>query len=129
MSVSPISTLDTGTLQPTYAADPTSWDTTPTSGSNKPVTSGGVYTAINEDTGWLTLQDGITYRKKNGLVCVYVNLSGNNIPTMSANTWTEICTMPSDYRPQNERAVGAFWARATSGAAYTSYFVDIISNG
>ena len=46
MSVSPISTLDIGTLQPTYAADPTAWDTTPTSGSNKPVTSEAIYTAL-----------------------------------------------------------------------------------
>ena len=30
---------------PTYTADSTAWDTTPTANSTKPVTSGGIYTA------------------------------------------------------------------------------------
>lgn len=32
--------------QSTYSSDSTQWDTTPTNGSTKPVTSGGVYSAI-----------------------------------------------------------------------------------
>lgn len=45
-----ISTLNTavGNKVNTYASDPTQWDTTPTSGSSKPVTSGGVYSMINQ---------------------------------------------------------------------------------
>ena len=32
---------------PSYAGDATAWDTTPTNASTKPVTSGGIYTAVN----------------------------------------------------------------------------------
>ncbi len=41
----------------TYTADATYWDTSPTSASNKPVTSGGVYTALGNKADVSALSD------------------------------------------------------------------------
>ena len=39
---------DLSDRQPTYSGDSSQWDTTPTANSTKPVTSGGVYSALEQ---------------------------------------------------------------------------------
>lgn len=54
--------------QATYTADSTAWDTTPTTNSTKPVTSGGIYTALDDKVNKTTTASQIYATDNNSTV-------------------------------------------------------------
>jgi len=48
------------------------------------------------DTGWKSAGDGVSYREKNGIVCVVGESITIAIP---ANVYTTVGTLPADARP------------------------------
>lgn len=68
----------------TYTADATYWDTSPTSASNKPVTSGGVYTALSNKADASALSDKLnTYASDSTQWDVTPTAASNNPVTSS----------------------------------------------
>lgn len=78
--------------------DVLTFDTTPTNGSQNPVTSDGVYDAIGQATAktdWVNSSlSGIKCRKRAGFVQVYFNVG---VPLTSA--YENIATLPNGYIP------------------------------
>ena len=53
----------------------------------------------NNDSGWKTLSEGISYRKKNGIVMVFIEGVAS-----SATSGTQVLgTLPSGYRPDRNK--------------------------
>ena len=111
------------------AVQPTlSWDTTPTSGSTKPVTSGGLYTAlVARSTETVTLNSAITvesgwpnYLRKVGKV-VMMEIRIKTPATVTANQ--AIGTLPDGYAPlltYHVAAVGAWAKNSTAPVGISS---------
>lgn len=56
----------------------------------------------DEDTGWLTLQAGVQYRKKNGIVYVHVEFAQADIPSGGGSGWIGLNIsnpLPTGFRP------------------------------
>lgn len=70
---------------------------TPINSSNLNQLQTNVENAINDDTGWLDLNDYIKYRKKNGIVfvCGY----GKNEFKVGNGFYTTVGTLPEGFRP------------------------------
>ena len=70
-----------------------------------------------EDTGWLTLNSYVTYRKKNGIL--YVNgvyPYSNDIPNLTRG-WQTLATLPVGFRPSSAIAfIGGYISNTTSKA-------------
>ena len=97
MSASPLSTLDTGKLQLSYAGDSTQWDSAPTQSSNKPVTSGGLYDQINKLYSQEIENIGTFYRAGN-VVQFYALKNLNQGTTIAGFQTLKICDIPAGYR-------------------------------
>lgn len=68
----------------TYAANANAWDAVPTEGSNKPVLSGGVYTAIKNTFGDLIL--GVTTTEiTDGATTNPITIGGNSVTAVKSN--------------------------------------------
>ena len=93
-----------GTAELAEKQDKLTFDTTPTTGSNNPVTSGGVADAITQSTAsgeiYTVYGTYCTVQKKAGVVYVYGNSSGGLSLTGDAD-WHPLTTIPSGYRPAN----------------------------
>lgn len=103
---------DLANKQPTYTADSTAWDTTPTQNSTKPVTSGGVWAAIpsgNMLTGTLTVAGWSNKEQTVSVTGMTASLNG-------------VVGMKQDATAAQIQAAGAAGIRPTGQAAGTVTF-------
>lgn len=99
------------------------FDTTPTTGSTNPVTSGGVADAITQSTAsgeiYAVYGTYCTVQKKAGVVYVYGNSSGGLSLTGDAD-WHPLTTIPNGYRPANT----VYFAGASASGKGVSFRIN-----
>lgn len=102
-----------------YVYDGTNWVLTAT------------YSA-DEDTGWITLIDGLQYRKKNGIVTVVCEMGAETIPNITLGQWYNFNNnnrLPTDCCPSRLITAQAFFRNAGNTEYINNNRVQINPNG